>query len=194
MSTFNETKLKKLIAAKAGMKIRGYMVSLHTKILNATAYNTGRTLASWHGSAGDSPILIDAADIMGRQRFEYGEGVDATNHVVVGMEHGDRESLERFSLKSTRNIDFEWNPYRKFWIANGARLDSGAGIFGLDSLNSSLPQGTGSRAAMQEAGTIAAYDVYSSMGDLKVYSFIPRTEQSFQITVESFRAYPTVMK
>lgn len=188
----SESTLRAKIAQASARKLRGYLISLHTKILDATAYNTGRTLASWAGSM-DKPLLIDAADVFGANRFEYDPEVEATNHLPVGRERGeDRGDLERYSLKTTKSLRFETNPYRIFYISNGARLDSGLGIFGLDSLPSSLAQGPGSRAAMQEAGAIAAYDVYGSVFGEKSYAFIPRTEGSFQITVENFRLYPTI--
>ncbi len=184
-----EAHLKRRIAEQVGAKARRIMTALHQGILDRTPFNTGRTLGSWFGSAG-SPVLIDVADRFPKITFAYSLNNPATNALEVGAETG-RDFYERYSLKSTTSIDFERNPYRKFYIANGAELDSGYGLekpLGqFRGLSSDLPQGPGSRAAAQEFGTIAHFDLFASSGDIKHFNFNPRGTNAFGLAIANIR-------
>lgn len=176
LSAKAEEKLKKKIAEAVGRKARKIVEGLHMRILARTPMNTGRTLGSWHGSAG-MPVYFDIASQYGEDYFAYDPYTTInTNDMAVGAEPG-RKRWEEFSIQSTKKIDFEKNPYRKYFIANGAELDSIAG--------SSLPQGPGSRALMLEYGTIAGYDLYYSTKDNPVFSFHPRGTLAVQMSVLS---------
>lgn len=142
-----EEKLKKKIAEAVGKKARKIMLGLHTRILAHTPMNTGRTLGSWYGSAG-SPVYYDIGAGGG---FEYSPAEFApTNHLAVGAEP-NRGIYENASIATTKKINFEQNPYRKYFITNAAALDP----IGSSDLN---PQG---RAKQLEYGAIAGYDLYS---------------------------------
>lgn len=189
LSPAAEAHLKRRIAEQVGAKARKIMTALHQGILDRTPFNTGRTLGSWFGSAG-APVLMDVADRFPAVNFAYSGNNPATNHLEVGEETG-RGFYERFSLKSTTSINFEKNPYRKFYIANGAKLDSGYGLekpLGqFDELSSNLPQGVGSRAYAQELGTIAHFDLFASSGDIKHFNFNPRGTNAFGLAIEKIR-------
>lgn len=189
LSPAAEAHMKKRIAEQVGAKARKIMTRLHENILERTPYNTGRTLGSWFGSAG-SPVLMDVADRFPKINFAYSTDLPHTNQLEVGAEEG-RSFYERFSLKSTQSINFEQKPYRKFYIANGADLDSGYGLnepLGqFKGLTSSLPQGPGSRAAVQEYGMIASFDLFASTGDVKIFNFNPRGTNAFGLAIANIR-------
>jgi hypothetical protein len=185
-----EERIKQKIAEKAGAIIRRTVLALHQRILDATAYNTGRTLGSWYGSA-DRPVSIDIADRFGgSDAFAWHSGLLPTNHLEVGGESG-RSFYERISLSTTQSIDFSKNPFRKYFITNGAKLDSGniidSGGTSLIGISSDLPQGAGSRAWAQEYGNIASYDLFASAGGTKIHSFHPRGTNAVGLAIESIR-------
>lgn len=189
LSAEAEAKMKRRIAEQVGAKARKIMTRIHEDILSRTPFNTGRTLGSWFGSAG-SPVLMDVADRFGAISFAYNTSLPATNHLEVGAEAG-RGFYERLSISSTKSIPFERNPYQKFYIANGARLDSGYGLeepLGpFKGLTSDLPQGAGSRALVQELGLIAHYDLFASSGDTKIFSYNPRGTNAVGLAIASIR-------
>lgn len=173
-----QAKMMKAIARKAGGQIRTIVTALHTEILSKTPMNTGRTLGSWHGSAG-TPVIYDAAYHYGESYFTYDPArFEETNNMPVGAEPG-RGEFEKHSLRSTQQINFEVNPYRIFYITNGATLDSIA--------NSDFSQKSGSRAANLEYGNIAGYDLYGSTPESPSYKFTPRGTRALSISVENIR-------
>lgn len=166
------------IARKVGTKAREVVTALHKEILSKTPMNTGRTLASWYASAG-TPVTFDAESVYGEGAFTYDPARFAdTNNLPVGREPG-REGFEKFALISSAKIDFEKNPYRVFFITNGAALDSIA--------NSDLNQGAGSRAINLEYGNIAGYDLYGSTPTTPRYIFTPRGIGAMRLSVEKIR-------
>ncbi len=184
-----EQKLRQRIAEQAGKKVRQIFYSLHAKILENTPLNTGRTLGSWAASA-DRAVLIDIADTLGRDQFIYSPVNPNTNLMPVGAEPG-RAFFVRMSLKTSERINFERNPYRVFYVSNGARLDSGFMEWPngdtTDSLPSGLSQDVGSRAYAQEYGAVPGFDVYGNNGSLKRFPFNPRGILGVHMAVESIR-------
>jgi hypothetical protein len=174
---FDEKALKKKIAAKIGARVRTIVTDLHQQILDGTPFNTGRTLGSWVASAG-TPVIYDIAS----QGGDYGwdSSRPRTNPLPIGTEPG-RGIFERLSLQTVEKIDFENNPFRIFYIANGAALDSGAD-FAPDA-SSDLNQGPGSRAFYQEYGVIASYDMFGKTDN----HFSPRGANAVQLAVEKIR-------
>lgn len=187
MSSQAEQRLRVKIAEQVGRKARKIVEGLHERILDHTPFNTGRTLGSWFGSA-DRPVYHDIGE--NNIRFHYSDSNPHTNHLPVGEEGALRDSFKYRSLRTTQSIKFEQSPYRKFFIANGAQLDSGAGLTeetggSFKDLTSDLPQGVGSRALMIEYGVIAKYDLYASGSGHKVFSFEPRGTLGVQMSVLS---------
>lgn len=184
-----EAHFRKRVAEKAGARIRHIFTDLHRRILSRTAFNTGRTLGSWFASTG-RPITYDIADRFGTDYFRWRPTTPQTNNLEVGAESG-REFFEKISLRTTESINFERNPFQIFFLSNGAKLDSGNIETGdgqeLDGLPSDLPQGPGSRAAMQEFGVIAHFDLFGSYGDTKIYSFTPRGTNAVHMAVNEIR-------
>ena len=178
LSAKTERLLYQRIARKAGAKIRDIFTELHTEVLSRTPMNSGRTLGSWYGSAGIA-MVYDIESMFGEGYFSYDPAkFPQTNNLPIGAEPG-RGTFVKIALASTKNIDFERNPYRVFWLTNGASLDSIA--------NSDLPQGPGSRAAQVEYGDIPGYDLYKSTPTTPVYSFAPRAQAPLRLSVEKIR-------
>ena len=184
-----EQKLRRRIAEQAGRRVRQIFYSLHAKILENTPLNTGRTLGSWAASA-DQAVLIDIADTLGRDQFIYTPANANTNNLAIGAEPG-RAFFTRLSLQTAEKISFERNPYRIFYVSNGAKLDSGFMEWPngttTDNLPSGLPQGPGSRAYVQEYGAVPGFDVYGNNGTLKRFPFNPRGILGVHMAVESVR-------
>jgi hypothetical protein len=184
-----EKRLRARIAAMAGKKLREIVYSLHARILENTPLNTGRTLGSWAASA-DTALLIDIADTLGRDEFIYTPMNPETNNRPVGSEPG-RSQFVQMSLNTSKKIDFERNPYRIFFVSNGARLDSGfmewPNGFVSESLPSGLPQTAGSRAYAQEYGLVAGFDVYAKSTGLMTFPFNARGTLAVHMAVESIR-------
>lgn len=181
LSPSAERALRVKIAEKAGRRMRAIVENLHDKILKNTAFNTGRTLGSWYGSA-DRPFLLDIGAGGG---FGWNSGLAHTNRLPVGEEGAARSSFEKRSMRTTESINFEKNPYRIFYITNGASLDSGNDF--APGINSDLNQGPGSRAYYQEYGTIAGFNLFASSEGQPVFDFAPRGTNALERAVNTIR-------
>jgi len=172
MDAAAEKRLKESIKRQVGEKAEKIVGDLFEDVLKATPMNTGRTLASWTVSRG-SPSNYDANDEF-YGAFEYNpDEVPATNDLPVGMEPG-RAQWEQHARNSMLDVEIGSAPYDKFYIANGAEVDS--------MFTSSLAQGPGSRAAHMEYGRIPGYDVYADQQNV----FDPRGHGFFMFAIMKF--------
>lgn len=183
LSASAKERMSKAIAHQAGKKMRTIVTALHQQILDNTAFNTGRTLGSWYGSAG-SPISYDIGDVHGTGLFAWNNSLQHTNRLSVGSESG-RQAFEKLSLTTTKTLQFEKNPYRIFYITNGAKLDSGNDF--ADGISSDLKQGAGSRAYYQEYGRIAKFNLFASTDGVDVFDFAPRGDNALERAVNTIR-------
>lgn len=178
LSAQAEAKLKARLTEEFGKRVEKTFHALHKQVLSRTPMNSGKTLSAWAASR-NNPLILEGQELF----FNHG-----TNNMAVGTEPG-RSAAEALSLATAKGLNIAAQPFGRFLIANGASLDSignrpeGQNTWaGRPIGESSLQQGSGSRAYYQEGGIIAGYSPFSNS-----YEFNPRGIGMAHYSVEYVR-------